>query len=103
MAFRTTLQLHPIILVVAHVWVPGAKTTGPIAKKVWCFLNLIFSAVRNFKFQYDPFINLKDISQRSISKFWGLSKMVYFIFGYLSTKLGTSVDGHEKVITCMFR
>jgi hypothetical protein len=27
---------------------------------------------------------------------WGLSAMVYFIFGYFSTKLGTSVDGHEK-------
>jgi hypothetical protein len=22
-----------------------------------------------------------------------------FIFGYFSTKLGTSVDGHEKIIT----
>jgi hypothetical protein len=35
----------------AYVWVPGAKTTGPITK-VWFFLNLIFSAVRNFKFQH---------------------------------------------------
>jgi hypothetical protein len=26
----------------------------------------------------------------------GLSEMAYFIFGYFSTKLGTSVDGHEK-------
>jgi hypothetical protein len=26
----------------------------------------------------------------------GLSKMAYFIFGYFSTKLGSSVDGHEK-------
>jgi hypothetical protein len=25
--------------------------------------------------------------------------MVYFIFGYFSTKLGTSVDVHEKIIT----
>jgi hypothetical protein len=33
---------------VAHVWVPGAKTTGPIVEKVVFFLNLIFSAVRNF-------------------------------------------------------
>jgi hypothetical protein len=30
---------------------------------------------------------------------WGLSEMEYFIFGYFSTKLGTSVDGHEKLIT----
>jgi hypothetical protein len=25
-----------------------------------------------------------------------LSEMAYFIFGYFSTKLGTTVDGHEK-------
>jgi hypothetical protein len=48
---------------VTHVWVPGAKATGPIF-----FSNLIFSAVRNFKFQYDPFRNLKDVSERSILK-----------------------------------
>jgi hypothetical protein len=30
---------------------------------------------------------------------WGLSEMAYFIFGYFSMKLGTSVDGHEKIIT----
>jgi hypothetical protein len=36
---------------VAHVWVPGAKSTGPIVK-VWFFFNLIFSAVRNFKFRH---------------------------------------------------
>jgi hypothetical protein len=29
---------------VAHICVPGAKTTGPIAK-VWFFLNLIFMSV----------------------------------------------------------
>jgi hypothetical protein len=28
-----------------------------------------------------------------------LSEMAYFIFGYFSAKLGTSVDGHEKIIT----
>jgi hypothetical protein len=60
---------------VAHVWVPGAKTTGQIAGKKNPFLK-IFSAVRNF---YDPFINLKAVSQRSISILWGLSKVVYFI------------------------
>jgi hypothetical protein len=27
---------------VAYVWVRGAKTTGPIAKKVWFLLNQIF-------------------------------------------------------------
>jgi hypothetical protein len=57
--------------------------------------------VRNLKFQYNPFSNLKDVSQRSISKLWGLSKIVYgtllyFIFGYFSMNLSTFVDGHEK-------
>jgi hypothetical protein len=28
----------------------------------------------------------------------GLSEMAYFIFGYFSTKLGTSVDRHEQII-----
>jgi hypothetical protein len=27
-----------------------------------------------------------------------MSGMACFIFGYFSTKLGTSVDGHEKII-----
>jgi hypothetical protein len=27
-----------------------------------------------------------------------MSEMAYFIFGYFSTKLGTSVDGYEKII-----
>jgi hypothetical protein len=27
------------------------------------------------------------------------SEMAYFVFGYFSTKLGTSIDGHEKIIT----
>jgi hypothetical protein len=29
----------------------------------------------------------------------GLAKMAYFIFLYLSTKFGTSVDGYEEIIT----
>jgi hypothetical protein len=28
----------------------------------------------------------------------GLSEMEYFIFGYFSTKLGTSIDRDEKII-----
>jgi hypothetical protein len=28
----------------------------------------------------------------------GLSETAYFIFGYFSTKLGKSVDGHENII-----
>jgi hypothetical protein len=52
----------------------------------------------NFQFQYIQFRNLKDAPQRSIPKLWGLLKVVYFIFGYFSTKLGTSVvDGHENI------
>jgi hypothetical protein len=54
---------------IAHVWVlSGAKTTGQFAKKVCLFLNLIFSAVKNFKFQCDAFSNLKDVSQSAIPK-----------------------------------
>jgi hypothetical protein len=34
---------------VAHVWLPGAKTTGPIAK-VCFFLNVIFMSVIIFSF-----------------------------------------------------
>jgi hypothetical protein len=34
------------------VWVRGAKTTGPITKIFCFFLNLIFSAVRNFEFRH---------------------------------------------------
>jgi hypothetical protein len=43
--------------------------------------------------------NKKDGSQRSSCRQWGLSEMAYFIFGYFSRKLGTSIDGHEKIIT----
>jgi hypothetical protein len=51
------------------------------------------------KFQCDPFSNKKDVSQRSSCRQWGLSEMAYFIFGYFSTNFGTSVDGHENIIT----
>jgi hypothetical protein len=37
---------------VAHVWVPGAKKYWAECEKVWFFLILIFSAVRNFKFRH---------------------------------------------------
>jgi hypothetical protein len=58
----------------------------------------ISSAVRNFKFDS----NLKDVSQRSISKLWGLSKMAYLSFEYVSTQLGTCVDAHRKIITLKY-
>jgi hypothetical protein len=56
-------------------------------------------SVRIVKFQCDPFSNEKDVSQRSITNLRGLSEMAYFIFGYFSTELGTSVDGLEKIRT----
>jgi hypothetical protein len=71
---------------------------GPIVKK-FGFLKSNFYVSENFKFQCNPFINKKDVSQMSSCRQWGLSEMAYFIFGYFSTKLGTSVDGHEKIIT----
>jgi hypothetical protein len=40
----------------------------------------------------------KDVSQMSSCRQWGLSEMAHFIFGYFSTKLGTSVGGHETII-----
>jgi hypothetical protein len=49
---------------VAHVWVPGAKTTGPIAKK-FGFLKSNFYVGKNFKFQCDPFSNSSSSSLRS--------------------------------------
>jgi hypothetical protein len=49
---------------VTHVWVPGAKTTGPIVK-IWFFLNLIFLAVRNFKLQHIFCRNKKFCSVKS--------------------------------------
>jgi hypothetical protein len=82
---------------VAHVWVPGAKTQyWADYEKVYFFLNHNFYVSENSKFQCDPFSNKKDISKRSSCHQWGLSEMVYFIFGHFSTKLGTSIDGHEN-------
>jgi hypothetical protein len=68
-------------------------------RKSLVFLRCNFYVSENVKFQCDPFSNQKDASQRSIYQLWGLPEMAYFIFGYFSTKFGTSVDGHEKIIT----
>jgi hypothetical protein len=69
---------------VAYVWVRGAKTAGPIAKKFG------FSYVsENFKFQCDPFSNQKDVSQRSIYQLWCLPEILFL--DYFSTKFGTFV------------
>jgi hypothetical protein len=69
--------------------------------KSFVFLKSNFYVRENFKFQCDPFSNKKVVSQRSSCQ-CGLSEMAYFIFGYFSTKLGTSVDGHEKIIIWTF-
>jgi hypothetical protein len=74
------------------------KLLGRLCKSL-AFLKSNFYVSDNFKFQWDPFSNKKDASQRSSCRQWGLSEMAYFIFGYFSTKLGTSVVGHEKIIT----
>jgi hypothetical protein len=53
------------------------------SQKRWIFSNLIFSAVRNFKFHKGPLQNY------GIFYFW-------ILFNETS---GTSADGHEKIIT----
>jgi hypothetical protein len=76
---------------VAHVYIPGAKTSGPIVKKV--FLKSNFYVSENFKFQCDPFSNKKDVSQRSsCCQKWHILFLDIF-------QLGTSVDGQEQIIT----
>jgi hypothetical protein len=62
------------------------------------FLKSNFYVSESVKFQCDPFSNKKDVSQMSSCRQWGLSEMAYFSFGYFSTKLGKSVDGHEQII-----
>jgi hypothetical protein len=41
---------------VAHVWVPGAKATGPIAKKFFSEINTIHSVIEKM-FHKGPFPN----------------------------------------------
>jgi hypothetical protein len=73
------------ILLVPYLWERGAKTAGPIAKKV--FLNLIFKSVRIFNAIHSV---IKKILHKGPLPNC-LSEMTYFIFGYFSTKFGTSV------------
>jgi hypothetical protein len=56
----------------------------------------------NFKFQCDPFsavikkmFHKGPVAANGACQKWHTK---YFIFGYFSTKLGTSVDGHKKII-----
>jgi hypothetical protein len=59
---KTCTILH-LFSSVTQVWVPGAKTTGLIVSLV--FLKSSFFGSDNFKFQCDPFSNIKDVSQMS--------------------------------------
>jgi hypothetical protein len=89
-------------LVLSHMFgYPEQKLLGRLWKCL-IFLQSNFYVSENFKFQCNPFSNKKDVSQRSSCRQWGLSEMTYSIFGYFSTKLGTSVDGREKIIIWKF-
>jgi hypothetical protein len=91
--------LHsPFFSSVAHVWVPVSKNYWADCESL-VFLKSNFYVSENFRIQCDPFSNKKDVSQRSSCRQWGLSEMAYLIFAYFSTKLGASVNGHEKIIT----
>jgi hypothetical protein len=99
-----------------------SKTCWADCEKVWFFLDLIFMSVRILSFNaihlvirmmfHKGPVAAKLLSVRILSfnaihlvikKMFHkgpvaaklLSEMAYFIFGYFSTKLGTSVDGHE--------
>jgi hypothetical protein len=72
------------------------KLLGRYCKKVF-FLKSIFFCSEKFKFQNDPFSNLKGYPQRPFPNYGACHK--WRIFGYFSTKLGPSVGGHEQIIT----
>jgi hypothetical protein len=57
---RNTPRVH-FVSSVTHVWVPGAKTTGPIVK-ICFFLKSNFYVSENLKFQCDRFNIKKDVS-----------------------------------------
>jgi hypothetical protein len=85
---------YTLFLVLSHMFgYTWNKNYWADCEKVRFFFNLIFMSVRILSF------NAIHSVIKKITNVWGLSEMAYFIFGYLSTKLGTSVDGHEKIIT----
>jgi hypothetical protein len=51
------------------------------------------------KTKYDPFSNLKDVSQKPIHKIMGPVKMAYFIFLIFFNETWHVLDGHEKIMT----
>jgi hypothetical protein len=58
------MDLYCIRLVLSHMGLDTwSKNYWADCKKVSFFLNPMFLAVRNFKFQYDPFSDLNCISQ----------------------------------------
>jgi hypothetical protein len=73
---------------------------GTWSKNYWAdcekgsfFLNLTVYVGENFKFQYDPFSNKKMFHKGPVAANGACQKWHRcFIFGYFSTKLGTSVD-----------
>jgi hypothetical protein len=76
---------------IAHVWVLGAKTTGPSAKRlVFIKSNFYVSeTVRIFKCQCDPFSKMfhkGPVAANGACQKW----LILFL------DIGTSVDGHEK-------
>jgi hypothetical protein len=66
-------------------------------EKVWFFLNQIVMSVRMLSFNAIQSV-IKTMFHKGQVAANLLSEMGYFIFGYFSTKLGTSVDGHGKLI-----
>jgi hypothetical protein len=61
------------------------------------FLKSNFYIRDNFKFQCDLLSIKKDVSLKGQVATMGACQK-WHIFGYFSTKLGTFVDGHEKII-----
>jgi hypothetical protein len=95
-------DLMSIFLVLSHMFgYLAQKLLGRLWKSL-VFLKSKLYIGENIKFHCDPFSNKKGVLQRSSCRQWGLSEMAYFIFGDFSTKLGTSVDLHEKIIIWKF-
>jgi hypothetical protein len=78
---------------------------GTWSKNYWAdcekccfFLKLVFMSVRIFSFNAIHSVIKKVFHKGPVAANGACQKWHYFIFGYFSTKLGTFVDGHEKII-----
>jgi hypothetical protein len=97
MKFIATLELIRIV----HFFSSVVYTFGYLEQKLlgrlWkClfFLKSNFYVSENFKFQCDPFSNKKRFFTKvQLPPMSEMLEMAYFMLGYFSTKLGTSVDG----------